>query len=569
VEIACSRSSSSPSSSSNLSLIKELLLSGSNIGAVNGLNQFTGLMYAAANGAVDVVSLLLSIKDIPKSEQEVLDLVRRLGGIGGSSSRRVVSAGLVNYSSNFSSAGSYPDMTVDDLLLFSTANTVGGASFPAVSSSLKKSSTFYPCPLSLAAFSSLPSHRSSLTGKSALHLAAEEGHSQMVLLLLKIGMSLSDADKENNNVYHLYLNRLLERREDDEDPGIHLKSDQGKREGKESDSDGEENVSQSSSLLIGNSNQAKNQKKDLKGKKTTLSAKDKGFLAQLLSVEKMKWQHYRKSIQPKGYENMNSPKKPLFTRNHYGCFPLDLAMKLERDDDDKSLSSLLVEGMIDIYCTLQSSSVVVDPLMQVSDMGSSRKLTDSNASKKSSAKSPLPMSVPPFSSSSFSSSDISTDMMEWLIFLKGQLTKQQPLAASEGMLADKDTDHRTLSSTVAKVSRSSASSVPTVAEALVTRDVPLSVKGSSFDFPGKIDFLRGVFTPFLLYRRKMSDISRAFHQESKEETMNKEEKDEKSDGIFEEREREDQTNEDEVDTLEYMFALTPLALKTFHPIVNK
>jgi ankyrin repeat protein len=574
--LACSRSSpASSSASSHLSLIKDLLLSGANVAAVNSFNQFTGLMYAAANGVTDVVSLLLSIQDIPKSEQEVLDLVRRLGGIGGSSSRRVFSAGLVNYSSNFSSAASpyhHPDLAEDDLPLFSSAEGV-------LPSSDKKSSTSLPCPLSLAVFSSLPSHHSSLTGKSALHLAAEEGHSDIVLLLLKIGMSLSDVDKESNNIYHLFLNRLITRLEEEEEEIVQLSGvqeekqlrNEDKRDGR-SESDQEEKDSSSSSLLIDKRFvQSKTQKKVTKGKKGSFSAKEKSFLVQLLSVEKMKWQHYRKSLQPKGYENMSSPMKPLFTRNHFGYFPLDLAMKLERGDDEKSLSLLILEGMIDIYCSRSSSSFAEDPVIQVSDLVNSGKKMDFSSLKKNFAKLSFPGSVPPFSSVSFSSLDISKEMIEWLFFLKEQLTQQQVLSSpqefnSDEILTEKGIIHQ------AGLSSSSVV-VPDELETLVTRENPTSstaVKGpSSSNLPGKFDYVRKIFTPFLLYRRKLSETSRLFHYESKEETMSKEEKDEKNDGITEERERGERTNEDEADTLEYMFALTPLALKTFHPIVNK
>ena len=76
--------------------------------------------------------------------------------------------------------------------------------------SLEDQSASYPSPLSLANYPCLPNYREPLSGKQAIHFAAEHGHTDIVLMLLKVGVACGEVDQEGRTVYHIAVERGLE-----------------------------------------------------------------------------------------------------------------------------------------------------------------------------------------------------------------------------------------------------------------------------------------------------------------------------------------------------------------------
>jgi ankyrin repeat protein len=209
--LACSLSNRIP-------IIRELLLAGADIASANQKTHFNGFMYLCASGQLEAVNLFLSLQDINSKPGE------------------------------------------REIEFFRTT------SIATVRNSMKVSSSqLAPCPLSLSKYACHPNQREAITGKQAIHLAAENNHPEIILALLNIGISLAEEDNYGNTVYHYAV----------------------------------------------------------KGKN-----RPKHLLEKLISIEKAKHQYYQENIQPKGFDNMNYSSRPLLFRNQIGKLPLDVAIDL-------------------------------------------------------------------------------------------------------------------------------------------------------------------------------------------------------------------------------------------------
>lgn len=189
-----------PPSAASHSIVVYLLILGADCAALNAKNKCTPLMYACRSGCTRAVSTLLSIT---KSNQDVMDAILNVGDVNS----------ILN---NTASLDVEP--AVREQIQSAIATSATAARSSALAQHLQSNARsrnilrgqnvsegghFNP----LSVYMCEPCRRDSTLGRQAAHIAADNGHTEIVASLLEIGMSCADTDLYGDNLMHMAARR--------------------------------------------------------------------------------------------------------------------------------------------------------------------------------------------------------------------------------------------------------------------------------------------------------------------------------------------------------------------------
>lgn len=200
-----------PPSAALQSAIVYLLILGADCAAVSAKSNYTPLMHACQSGAARAVRTLLSIT---KSHQDVMDAILNVGDVNS----------ILN---NTTSLDVEP--AVREQIQLAIANSAASARSSALAVHLQSNPRsrnilrgqdvgdgghFNP----LSVYMCEPCRRDAVLGRQAAHIAADNGHTEIVCALLEIGVSCAVIDLYGDNLLHIasrrgntaLINKLIE-----------------------------------------------------------------------------------------------------------------------------------------------------------------------------------------------------------------------------------------------------------------------------------------------------------------------------------------------------------------------
>eukprot|EP01040_Poterioochromonas_malhamensis_P012465 gene12465-13636_t len=475
-----------------ISFIRELLLAGANLAAINSRTNRTGFMHACEHGDRELVEILLSIQDIPRAEQEVIDQIRTM-----TTQRGLVGMRNMVFTHHHASLHSISGMNFDPDVMDEESD--------------------YPSPLSLAQYSCLPTFRDPLSGKQALHIAAQFGHTEIVAMLLRIGVSCGEVDNDGRSLYHIAVEH--------KHPAVIAQVIEVERE------------------------------------------KWRHYCQLQLPHSRHK---------TGGYETMMAPQKPLFLRDWQGRLALDLA----RDRGERKIALTLVRAMIDIYggAHLAKRAAATSSASPSPRKGNSHSHHGTSFISLNISPIRRPVDSEPAAPYKSSSLGMSEEVFDYLSLTLRQLERDSDASAAgydvdfHQRQEERRRREKEGGDVSAVVVRASSSDVitgnnegegkeePRLSQSEKKKTKSLFLSPFSTDWIGSV---RGRERARNGARRGKGGLG-LFGRESKEETLALEEKGDDLAIVVEEDEKEEEEDW-MMDKEEYMMALSPLSLKALKP----